>query len=170
MRTWRSCRPPSPELLAPFASWPPARTLSGVNHVPAVTVVVARRTTSGFEVAVVGHRRRRAWELVRGRVRRTERPADAAARETLEETGFVPVSVMRVGSVSTSRRAVYIVEVAEGRFSPSREIKRLVWADPASAMSMLARSEQRFAAAALRKLTRRDRAAAVDAAPAVVVA
>lgn len=145
--------------VCPVASRRESRTLWGVSSAHAVTVVVTRRTSTGHEVAVVGHRRRRAWELVRGRVCPGELPAAAAARETLEETGFAALSVCRVGSASTATRTVFVADVTEGLFQPSREIRRLVWADRRSAATLLSRREQRVLSAALRKLSRRPLAA-----------
>jgi 8-oxo-dGTP pyrophosphatase MutT (NUDIX family) len=127
---------------------------------PAVTLVdvlVLRGTGEAMECLVlrraVGGRCPGSWESVHGHVEDGERPHEAALRETLEETGLVPLRLYNMSRVETfylHRRdelafvAVFVALAAPGaevRTGPEHDAHE--WLPVAVAMTRLAWPRER---------------------------
>jgi 8-oxo-dGTP pyrophosphatase MutT (NUDIX family) len=89
------------------------------------------------------------WEIPGGRIDDGERPEQAAARETLEETGWRPGSLRRIGSYHPSPGAVdqrYHVFLAEGALYAGEphdrnEAERIEWVPVARVRELIRAGE-----------------------------
>jgi len=79
--------------------------------------------------------KRWCWDVPAGKVAAGEAPADAAARASVEETGWRPASVRLLGEyhpspgISDQRFGVYVANGADRVAEPSpNEVERLEWA------------------------------------------
>lgn len=103
-----------------------------------------RRNPCGeVEVAVVHRPRYDDWSLPKGKVDPGETIPVAAAREVLEETGFIGVLgrfLLRTEyGIGAGLKTVdyFATRVCSGRFRPNEEVDELKWLPPAEAKSAL---------------------------------
>ncbi|RZQ64671.1 NUDIX hydrolase [Amycolatopsis suaedae] len=96
-------------------------------------------------VAVVHRPRYDDWSLPKGKLDPGETIHVAAARETVEETGFTPVLGRYLRQIRYTVDAVpktvdyFSARVAGGRFEPNDEVDELRWLTPAEAEATLTR-------------------------------
>lgn len=118
-------------------------------RVALVDLYVIRGADSALEFLVLrraaGGRCPGSWEAVHGHIEPTERPADAAAREMLEETGLTPARLYNLSRVESFYQhrldevalvpvfAAFVAAVAEVRIGPEHD--RFEWLRAAEARS-----------------------------------
>lgn len=124
---------------------------AGTEPSPAVvfaagTVSWRRASTGSVEIAVVHRPHRRDWSLPKGKPRCGETPAACAVRETVEETGFLPVLGRPLGAVTYpapgrvagAKQVTYFAgRAGQGGFTPNAEVDELRWLAPAAATEVL---------------------------------
>jgi dATP pyrophosphohydrolase len=118
-------------------------------RVALVDLYVTRGAGSTLEFLVLrragGGRCPGSWETVHGHIESTERPADAAAREMLEETGLTPARLYNLSRVESFYQhrldevalvpvfAAFVLAEAEVRIGPEHD--RFEWLRPVEARS-----------------------------------
>lgn len=119
--------------------------------------VVAMRDDTGRVLMLRRHRfidDSWGWELPAGIVEADESPIDAATREALEETGWLPVGLSQVLSfqpaigIADSPHFLFVAHdaVRQGEPSDLNEAARLAWFDLAELRALVADGEVRDAA------------------------
>jgi 8-oxo-dGTP diphosphatase len=122
-----------------------------IRPVHAAGCVLWRRSPhhGEIEIALVHRPKYGDWSHPKGKLKRGEEPALAAVREVREETGMEP----EIGAVLPTVRylangrpkqvSYWAAEALRGRFTPSREVDRLVWLTPAAARDRLTHPRDR---------------------------
>ncbi|HEY5836207.1 NUDIX hydrolase [Streptomyces sp.] len=103
----------------------------------------------GIEIALVHRPRYDDWSLPKGKLKRGEEFAQAAVRETREETGMdcalgapLPSSYYLVEGRPKEVR-YWAAEADSGSFEPSHEVDRMIWLPPAAARHRLTHDRDR---------------------------
>jgi 8-oxo-dGTP diphosphatase len=114
--------------------WMRRRLLWHLNaHFILGTIAVVRDAEDRILLARHTYRRRAPWALPGGWVRRDEDPAEAVAREILEETGLRvevlgPFAVQKESPVHLT--LVYAARLTAGTFRPSAEVSEARFVEP----------------------------------------
>lgn len=125
--------------------WRPARYVDHGNST----------SGEGIEIAVIHRPRYDDWSLPKGKLKHGEDFADAAVRETLEETGLEcalgdPLPATYYWAAGRPKEVRYwAAEACEGGFAPNREVDRMDWLPPAAARLRLTHDRDRPLIAAL---------------------
>jgi 8-oxo-dGTP diphosphatase len=109
-----------------------------------------RRSSAGFELALVYRPKWADWSWPKGKLKRGEAADVGARREVLEETGYT----CRLGTQLPSSRYVdhqgrlkevsyWAAEATGGVFAPNEEVSDLVWLTPDEARERLTHERDR---------------------------
>ena len=102
-----------------------------------------------LEICLVHRPKYDDWSHPKGKLKRGEAPLDGALREVEEETGYrcepgprLPTTHYFVGGRAKQVR-YWAAEATGGVFTPSREVDRVLWLDPAAASVRLTQPRDR---------------------------
>lgn len=127
----------------------------------AAGAVLWRPGPCGPEVALIHRPDKNDWSFPKGKLARTETPAEAAVREVKEETGMTPDLGRRLASRyyfkgRRLKRVDYWAATVTGahRFIPNREVDRLEWLSLPDARRRLTHPRDRRALAGFARAIR----------------
>ncbi|MFJ6565077.1 NUDIX hydrolase [Streptomyces sp. NPDC091412] len=89
------------------------------------------------------------WSHPKGKLKRGEDPLAGALREVAEETGFVAVAGVELSTVTymaggrPKQVRYWAAEAIAGRFTPNKEVDRVLWLSPAEARNRLTQFRDR---------------------------
>ncbi|MFF4759560.1 NUDIX hydrolase [Streptomyces sp. NPDC001292] len=89
------------------------------------------------------------WSHPKGKLKRGEDPLAGALREVVEETGYVAVPGAELSTVTymaggrPKQVRYWAAEVTSGRFTPNKEVDRVLWLSPAEARRRLTQFRDR---------------------------
>ncbi|MGV9250559.1 NUDIX hydrolase [Streptomyces sp. NPDC003697] len=126
-------------------------TRANGTTVQAAGCVLWRRSPvdGGLEVCLVHRPKYDDWSHPKGKLEQGEDPLAGALREVAEETGYTAVpgaelSTVRYLANGRPKQVRYwAAEATGGRFTPNREVDRLLWLPPARARGRLTQARDR---------------------------
>ncbi|MGW5126286.1 NUDIX hydrolase [Streptomyces sp. NPDC004069] len=89
------------------------------------------------------------WSHPKGKLKRGEDPLAGAVREVAEETGYVAVPGAKLNTVTymaggrPKQVRYWAAEATAGRFTPNKEVDRVLWLSPAEARKRLTQFRDR---------------------------
>ncbi|MFB6959632.1 NUDIX hydrolase [Streptomyces sp. NPDC056309] len=89
------------------------------------------------------------WSHPKGKLKRGEDPLAGAVREVAEETGYVAVPGVELSTVTyraggrPKQVRYWAAEAIAGRFTPNKEVDRVLWLSPAEARNRLTQFRDR---------------------------
>ncbi|MGX4690807.1 NUDIX hydrolase [Streptomyces sp. JNUCC 63] len=102
-----------------------------------------------LEVCLVHRPKYDDWSHPKGKLEPGEDPLAGALREVAEETGYGAVPGAELSTVTymaggrPKRVRYWAAEATTGRFTPNKEVDRVLWLPPAAARTRLTRSGDR---------------------------
>jgi 8-oxo-dGTP diphosphatase len=123
---------------------------SGTPVLAAGCVLWRRSPTTGtLEICLVHRPKYDDWSHPKGKLSPGEDPLAGALREVAEETGYDAVPGAELGTVTYTvggrpkQVRYWAAEATAGRFTPNKEVDRVLWLPPAAARARLTRAGDR---------------------------
>ncbi|MEV5082373.1 NUDIX hydrolase [Streptomyces sp. NPDC093064] len=125
----------------------------GLNDTPVLAAgcVLWRRSPldGTLQLCLVHRPKYDDWSHPKGKLKRGEDPLAGAVREVAEETGYVAVPGVELSTVTymaggrPKQVRYWAAEAIAGRFTPNKEVDRVLWLSPAEARSRLTQFRDR---------------------------
>ncbi|MGW3512701.1 NUDIX hydrolase [Streptomyces sp. NPDC000994] len=125
----------------------------GLNDTPVLAAgcVLWRRSPldGTLQVCLVHRPKYDDWSHPKGKLKRGEDPLAGAVREVAEETGYVAVPGVELSTVAymaggrPKQVRYWAAEAVAGRFTPNKEVDRVLWLSPAEARNRLTQFRDR---------------------------
>lgn len=106
-------------------------------------------TAGNLEICLVHRPKYDDWSHPKGKLKHGEAPLAGALREVAEETGYRCEPGPRLPTIHylvngrAKQVSYWAAEATDGGFTPSREVDRVLWLDPASARDRLTQPRDR---------------------------
>ncbi|MFB7115219.1 NUDIX hydrolase [Streptomyces sp. NPDC056190] len=125
----------------------------GLNDTPVLAAgcVLWRRSPldGTLQLCLVHRPKYDDWSHPKGKLKRGEDPLAGAVREVAEETGYVAVPGVELSTVTylaggrPKQVRYWTAEAIAGRFTPNKEVDRVLWLSPAEARNRLTQFRDR---------------------------